>query len=187
MNFFFLVLLAFTAYGGVITQGASSLLGFAGFAIASIWDEEIRKDMERIHWNPFNSDESLILKSTKISFYNGVPVIKTNMGRSGTFGIIFLGSNATENDVKHEYGHVFQQLIMGPASYGFWVGIPSINKWGVSKNGDNYYYKPWESLASMIGGDSYEYSVEDKWAAAGHLLTSVFAGSFSYLFVLYKI
>ena len=50
----------------------------------SIFDEDIRNDMNGIGWNPFNTDESATLNSSKVSFYRGVPVFRTAAGgRSG--------------------------------------------------------------------------------------------------------
>ena len=54
----FAALMLFTPVGGTALQVAASVLGYAGFAVASVFDEDIRKDMDRIGWNPFNSDET---------------------------------------------------------------------------------------------------------------------------------
>ena len=55
----------------------TSVLSYAGMAFASIFDEDIRNDMNGIGWNPFNTDESATLNSSKVSFYKGVPVFRT--------------------------------------------------------------------------------------------------------------
>jgi hypothetical protein len=44
-------------------------------AVAPIFDEDIRNDMNAIGWNPFNTDESATLNSSKVSFYKGGPCI----------------------------------------------------------------------------------------------------------------
>ena len=43
---------------------ATSALSYAGMAVASIFDEDIRNDMNAIGWNPFNTDESARLNSS---------------------------------------------------------------------------------------------------------------------------
>lgn len=59
--------------------------------VASIFDEDVRNDMNAIGWNPFNTNETATLNSSKVSFYKGVPVFRTAAGgRSGSFGAIFL-------------------------------------------------------------------------------------------------
>ena len=85
-------------------------------AVASIFDDDIRNDMNAIGWNPFNTDESASLNSRKVSFYKGVPVFRNNMERSGSFGFIFLRRGWTDStgvfhklndpdELRHERGH----------------------------------------------------------------------------------
>ena len=81
-------LYCFTPVGSAVTQAAVSTVSYAGMAVASIWDEDIRADMNAIGWNPFNTNESTVLGSNKVSFYKGMPVFRTNGGRSGTFYVI---------------------------------------------------------------------------------------------------
>ena len=78
----------FTPIGGTVAQAAVSTVSYAGMAVASIWDEDIRADMNAIGWNPFNTNESAVLGSNKVSFYKGMPVFRTNGDRSGTFYVI---------------------------------------------------------------------------------------------------
>ena len=56
-----------TPVGGVLFQAVTSLACYIGFAVASIFDETIRNDMHRINWNPFNTDEGLVIASEKVS------------------------------------------------------------------------------------------------------------------------
>ena len=83
-------LYCFTPVGSAVTQAAVSTVSYAGMAVASIWDEDIRADMNAIGWNPFNTNESAVLGSNKVSFYKGMPVFRTNGGRSGTFYSLLL-------------------------------------------------------------------------------------------------
>ena len=76
--------LLFTPVGGTAAQVATSV-SYAGMAITSIWDEEVRADMNAIGWNPFNSNDDKVLNSSKVSFYKGAPVFRTpSGGRSGS-------------------------------------------------------------------------------------------------------
>ena len=48
---------------------------------------------------------------------------------------------------------------------------------------DSYYHRPWEALASIVGGDSrYAYSTRDVVGAFLHLFVAKYLGPFSYLF-----
>lgn len=157
-NFPWLILavaLLFTPVGGTTLQIATSVLSYAGMAVASIFDEDIRNDMDAIGWNPFNTDESTTLNSNKVSFYKGVPVFRTAAGgRSGSFGAIFLTKRSGVDTLRHERGHNWQLMMMGIGTYGFTVGIPSpliLGPWGKA---GNYYGAPWETMADILGGVS---------------------------------
>ena len=92
--------LLFFPVGGVALQVASSTLSYAGMAVASIFDKDIRNDMKAIGWKPFNKDENIVAKSNKVSFYRGVPVFRTS-GSSDSFMCILL----TKNGFKGTSGH----------------------------------------------------------------------------------
>ena len=62
----------FAPVAGTVVQVATSVVSYAGISVASIFDEDIRNDMNAIGWSPFNSDESATLHSSKVSFYKGV-------------------------------------------------------------------------------------------------------------------
>src|SRR5699024_4540194 len=115
----------FTPIGGTVAQAAVSTVSYAGMAVASIWDEDIRADMNAIGWNPFNTNESAVLGSNKVSFYKGMPVFRTNGGRSGTFYAIALKRDADAVELRHERGHGSQAMAMGVITSAFTVGIPS--------------------------------------------------------------
>ena len=139
----------FTPVGGTVAQVATSLVSYAGIAIASIFDEDIRNDMNAIGWNPFNIDESATLNSSKVSFYKGVPVFRTAAGgRSGSFGAIFLTKGSGVDTLRHERGHNWQLMMMGIANYGLMIGLPSWLEW----SNRPYYERPWEITADVFGG-----------------------------------
>ena len=148
------VLALFTPVGGTVLQIITSILSYTGIAIAAIFDENIRNDMNAIEWNPFNADESATINSSKVSFYKGVPVFrKTLNDRSGSFVAIFLKKGEGIDDLRHERGHNWQFMMMGIGTYGFTVGIPSplcLGKWYNLQN--NYYGAPWETMADILGG-----------------------------------
>ena len=125
---------------------------YIGCCVSSLWDEDIRNDMDRIRWNPFNADESSVLNSDKVSFYKGEFVVREDWkftnGRSASFGIMFLNKKENSKDtVKHEYGHFLQLSIMGVKREVLYFAIPSI-----FSSGKNYYSLPWERSADMLGG-----------------------------------
>ena len=142
----------FTPIGGTVAQAAVSTVSYAGMAVASIWDEDIRADMNAIGWNPFNTNESAVLGSNKVSFYKGMPVFRTNGGRSGTFYAIALKRDADAVELRHERGHGWQSMMMGIGTYAITVGIPSPLKLGPWAADKKYYAAPWETMADVLGG-----------------------------------
>ena len=142
-------ILLFTPIGGTVAQAATSVVNYAVMAVASIFDEDIRNDMNAIGWNPFNTDESATLNSSKVSFYKGVPVFRTAAGgRSGSFGAIFLTKGSGVDTLRHERGHNWQLMMMGIANYGLMIGLPSWREW----SNRPYYERPWEITADVFGG-----------------------------------
>ncbi len=141
--------LLFTPAGGTALQVATSVLGYIGMAAASLFDEDVKNDMNAIGWNPFNTDESVVLNSSKVSFYKGVPVFRTAAGsRSGSFGAIFLTKGSDVDTLRHERGHNWQLMMMGIANYGLMIGLPSWQEW----SNRPYYKRPWEITADVLGG-----------------------------------
>jgi len=61
-------ILFWLAMSGIILCASTSLVGYTVAAVMSIWDKDVREDMNRIHWNPFNSDAGKAARSTKVSF-----------------------------------------------------------------------------------------------------------------------
>ena len=138
-----------------------SIVSYAVMAVATLFDEDIRNDMNNIGWNPFNDDETTVIDSKKVSFYKGAPVFRGDYpdGRSFSFGALFLDnglSNANtssngdppEETVKHEWGHTIQLGLLGPINYGLGIGIPSCFGWSRK----DYYDRPWEVTADLFGG-----------------------------------
>ncbi len=166
---------------GVYTQFAVSLLSYICFAIASIFDEGIRSDMNAIGWNPFNTNATVAIDSNKISFYQGVPVFKLSGNRPGSFCTIFLTENSSETTVKHEYGHCIQQLITGPGNHALMILLPSWQNW----SSRDYYDRPWEVTADIFGNvTEREHSKKDINRGYWYLGISYLFGPLGYLFLI---
>ena len=146
--------------GGTLTQFGISTMAYGGFMVGSVFDSQIQADMDKIGWNPFNTNESVIVKSNKVSFYKGVPVInfKSSKINSFSFYCIFLNKRNNPNDktIKHEYGHAVQAQILGPLKYCMFIAIPSMVFNLLSRKNrkiDSLYYSlPWERSADYFGG-----------------------------------
>lgn len=177
-------ILLFTPIGGTVAQVAASVVSYAGMAVASIFDKDIRNDMNEIGWNPFNTDESATLNSSKVSFYKGVPVFRTATGgRSGSFGAIFLTHGSDVDTLRHERGHNWQLMMMGIGTYGFTVGIPSPAKLGKWDKAGNYYGAPWETMADILGGvEGRTHSNTEIWNAWGYYAVSTLCFPFTILY-----
>lgn len=136
---------------------ATSIVNYVGIAAVSIFDKDIRNDMNAIGWNPFNVDESKVASSSHVSFYKGVPVFQiSGMGGAMSLDAIFFDKSQGVEVLKHERGHNTQLMSMGLGNFLIQIGIPSV--W---KNGDE---TPWELSASMLGGSALanDYSEEQK-------------------------
>ena len=185
-------LLLFTPVGGTVVQIAMSAISYVGIWVASIFDEDIRNDMNAIGWNPFNTNETATLNSSKVSFYKGVPVFRTNMERSGSFGAIFLRRGWTDStgvfhnlndpdELRHERGHNSQLMMMGIANYGFLIGLPSLCEW----SNRSYYERPWEITADVFGSvTGRTHSQEDINRGYWYLGVSSLLGPLGYFFLL---
>lgn len=138
-----------------------------------------------------NTDEQVVLESKFISFYKGVPVIRTPSGmRSGSFGIIFLSRETSSNElspedlVRHEYGHTRQLKELGILNYLITVGIPSYLNLGEKWGGGEYYNKPWEVMANVYGGvEEYKNSRNDINAAYKYYRASQKIGPLVLIFI----
>lgn len=155
-----IAILLFTPVGGSLLQVVTSAVSYVGMAAWALGDLAFNggsgawADMNRIHWNPFNIDESAVFASTHISFYKGEPVFLKNSGRSGSFYFISLDRHETIDTLRHERGHGYQSMMMGIATFALTVGLPSWQKWGLCANPKTYYNPPWETMADILGGVS---------------------------------
>ena len=141
-------ILLFTPVGETVFQFVTSTLSYIGIAIASIFDEDIRNDMNAIGWNPFNKNEYATLNSSKVSLYKGVPVFRTAAGgHSGSFGAIFLAKGSGIDSIHYERGHNWQLMMMGITNYGFMIGLPSWREWSTRQ----YYDRPCDITADVFG------------------------------------
>src|SRR5690554_4854266 len=103
----------------IIPQFGITMTIYGASMMASSWDSQIKADMDRIGWNPFNTNSDMS-GVNKVSFYKGQPVVLHNTGLSSfSFGIMFLKESHKKdiNAVKHEWGHFAQFLAMGPLAY----------------------------------------------------------------------
>jgi len=124
--------------GEIAYQVVTSVACYTAMAVGALFDENIRNDMNAIGWNPFNTDETATLNSNKISFYKGVPMFRVSSNkRSCSFVVISLVRGCDADELRHERGHNWQLMMMGLATYGFTLGIPSplcLGKWDKSGN-----------------------------------------------------
>jgi len=178
---------------GFITQFGFSLMMYGGFMMGSVFDSQIEKDMENIGWNAFNTNESLVIKAEKVSFYKGVPIVKIGeSGRSGSFLGIWLRGSYDENTIRHEWGHTIQQGIMGWAKYLTMIGLPSAFYWGSHKWDPrvDYYITPWDCGADYFGGikpRTHEFTTrtrEDEVRAIWYLVVSTLFWPAGYFFLI---
>ncbi len=167
-------------FEGLFSQIITSIVSYAGMAIASLFDEEIKADMDRIGWNPFNSSENAVINSSKVSFYKGAPVFRTEFDRSASFFAIFLRKGASKTEVKHERGHNTQAILLGPAKYALTIGLPSALE--LSKR--SYYERPWEITADVFGGvKTRKHNADDIAKGFRYLITSYLFGPLAYSFI----
>ena len=142
--------------GGFTTQAGFSAMMYGGFMVGSAFDSTIKADIDAIGWNPFNSNEGLVIGSDKVSFYKGMPTVWTHHsnGRSGSFLGIWLTEDPDVNTVRHEWGHGVQQGTLGLFKFALFIGLPSWKNWGGNhwQGNKNYYRRPWEAMADIFGG-----------------------------------
>ena len=175
-------ILLFTPLGGTVAQVVTSVVSYAGVAVASIFNEDVINDMNAIGWNPFNTDESATLNSSKVSFYKGVPVFRiASHKRSFSAGAIFLAKGRNEDTLRHERGHNLQLMTIGITYYGLMIGMPSWYNW----SSKSYYDRPWEITAYVFGGVTGRvHSQADINRGYWYLGVSSLLGPLGYLFLL---
>jgi hypothetical protein len=169
-------------YGGLYTGGGG---GGAYIHHSELISSKVKEDIE--NFNIFNDDPEVALDSNYFSCYKGILVIRTDLKRSGSFGVIFLTheSNGRDNPadiVRHEYGHVIQLLQLGVINYALCIGIPSAGKWGDDDYYGDYYNKPFEVTADIYGGvQSRSHTFRDSYAGFKYLATSAVVGPIVWL------
>ena len=183
--FAIVALFLFTPVGGVAAQVVATTTSYVGLAVASIWDEEIREDMNRISWNPFNSNAKAVFGSNKISFYKGMPVFLKDSGRSGSFFVISLNRYRDEDELRHERGHGWQAMMMGIGTFGITVAIPSPLALGPWAANNKYYSAPWETLPDILGGvQGRTHTAEEIKLAWGYYAVSMIFPPAAYFFLI---
>lgn len=119
-----------------------------------------------------NQSESKVLASHYFSSYNGVPVVRTNGDRSGSFGILFITRETNtrrnaEDVVRHEYGHVIQLRKLGVVKYALGIMLPSWQEWDANTN---YYARRCEITADIYGGvESRQYTTAEIYSGFNYL------------------
>jgi hypothetical protein len=96
-------------------------------AILSGRSPRLARDIQNFDRN--NVSEQAVLESGTFSWYRGVPVVRMKCidGRSFYFGVIVLDTDEKDPEIiKHEWGHMPQFKLLGPALYLLYIGIPSI-------------------------------------------------------------
>ena len=133
---------------GAYAQALSTVFFNITFNVLKEFDENIYNDLLSINYDIFNSDIDKVLNAKRVSFYKGIPIIKINTNRAGTFLCIMLDYTETEETLLHEYGHTYQEILMGPITYLIFIGIPSYFELSAMP----YYNRPWEVTADIFGG-----------------------------------
>ena len=162
---------------GCVLQLVFSLVCYTGASVWSLWDEDVRNDMQSVEWNIFNKDEAKVVESKKVSMYKGVMVFRIPGNRAGSFLGIFLTerqrtvTSSSITAVKHEFGHNVQQLLVGPINYLLYIGLPSWRQW----SNRSYYDRPWEVTAESFGGvATRSHTAEDLNRGNTYLITMLF-------------
>ena len=145
----------------------------------------IRKEIDFFN----NTSEQIVLESTTIAFYHGVPVLKADLGNGSafSFGMIVMDDDYVfdqlgVNTLKHEYGHRLHMNDIGVVSYTMTTAIPSLICAGLTNVKilpNKYYYSlPWEHIAEHYGGAqrSWYTSWSDDLATIYWIFTMVFGG-----------
>ena len=169
---------------GCILKLLFSAVCYTGASIWSLWDAEVKQDMENVEWNIFNKDEGKVVASKKVSMYKGVMVFRIPGNRAGSFLGIFLTEHQRTvtaksiSTVQHEYGHNIQQLLVGPINYLLYIGLPSWRQWSER----TYYDRPWEITAESFGGVRIRKHAPDALKRGNnYLLTTLFGRTVIFL------
>ena len=102
------------------------------------------------------------------------------------FGQVMSTPQINYNEEQQQANHN-RGVVQNPKNWDYIatarIVIPSYNEWGVDSTESNYYNKPWESLASFIGGDKMnKVSAADVTAGFFFLAVAKLFGPFAYFF-----
>ncbi len=102
----------------------------------------------------YPSEEQKVLAADGIVRYKDTWVVKIPfMGNSSfSFGIIFMGPDADETLLRHEYGHFLHMKQIGPINYWEYVAKPSLELYWSGVPMEEYYNYPTEYIADMLAG-----------------------------------
>lgn len=166
--------------GGLVTQTAISVGSYLGVSIGSLFNQQLRTDLQAINYNPFNHDEVKALAAANVTFYRGVAIYKAHLPRSGSFGAVILDRDSTVASLRHEYGHTRQLIVLGPLTYLLLIGVPSFGE----TSHRHYYDRPWEITADLLGGvTEREHSSADCRRGEAYLAVSATLGPVGYFFL----
>ena len=146
--------------------------------------KDITEDINNFDWN--NESEEKVLESNYFSSYKGVPTFRIGGNRSGSFGAMFITRETNNRDypediVRHEYGHTLQLKQLGVIDYALCIALPSWQEWGTNPN---YYSRPWEITADVLGGvQSRNHSMKDVSAGFGYYMASDVMGPLVWIFI----
>jgi RHS repeat-associated protein len=132
-----------------------SSLGDVCDFIVTAYEYESNSDIETAKNN---------LDKDGFTYYKGVPVVEADLPGVSAFsyGIIVMDPEYINNPkydfestLKHEYGHIVHQQIIGLPNYTTKVAIPSLICASMRKSNkfidDNYMSLPWEHTAEILG------------------------------------
>ena len=138
------------SYNQLIDGLKSGIVAVADFVDA------VNEDLENLDVN--NTSEEKVLEANYVSSYNGVSVYKLPIGSNAfSFGAIFIGTEVSAIDIKHEYGHSLQFQEIGIENYTRYVAVPSLRGYWSKIHYNEYYSQPWE-----YGADLYGNAIDDR-------------------------
>ena len=107
------------------------------------------------HLDFANTDPAKVFNNTFVSVYDGQLVLRVDIGRSMSLGVMFLDHSLRLSEeniyiVKHERGHLDQLNFIGLENYLHGIAIPSVlNPGGYTDR--RYFLQPWEFSADLFG------------------------------------
>ena len=143
---------AFRRQGDYFSEKANEIVYSTAKKVRNNIISKLDEDIKNLDFS--NEDENVVLNANFFSFYKGNWVIKhdiPNATSCGIFSTIWLNVGETDpNAVKHEYGHLVQEDLMGPIRYWTKIAVPSLTNRGEGAFG--YYNHVWERGADLLGG-----------------------------------